>query len=101
MQPKTFPRYSVRVVQIAVSVLALVSCNGGQADHRPKLHVIDINNMQFAPTELTLHKGDAVEWISNDIAALNATQIGSAWESPKLSLDDSWEKVIPVVAASM
>lgn len=93
MRPIALIKSNIFFVLMGTSVMALVSCNG-QSGYKPKMHFVEINNMQFVPAELTLHKGDTVMWINKDIVAHDATRVDSAWASPKLNSGDTWEKVV-------
>lgn len=58
-------------------------------------HIIEIKNMKFIPSELTVHKGDTVVWINRDIFPHDVTELKSKiWSSPTLSKGKSWYKVI-------
>jgi len=58
-------------------------------------HTIEIKEMKFQPDQLKLHKGDTVLWINRDITDHDVTeQTKKAWTSSKLSMGDSWSKVV-------
>jgi len=58
-------------------------------------HIIEIKNMKFVPSELTIHKGDTVIWINRDIFPHDITEIkNKTWSSATLLQGKSWYKVI-------
>lgn len=77
-----------------VAATALVACNNSQKSHNPQSDVVEIENMQFRPDTISVHKGDTVTWINNDIVAHNVTQREATWASPTLPSGATWQKVI-------
>jgi len=58
-------------------------------------HLIEIKNMKFVPSELTIHKGDTVVWINHDIFPHDVTELkNKEWTSSTLQQEKSWHKVI-------
>lgn len=58
-------------------------------------HFVEIKQMKFIPSELTVHKGDTVIWINRDIFPHNVTEIKhKTWSSLTLQKGNSWKKVI-------
>ncbi len=58
-------------------------------------HTIEIKNMKFVPSELTVHKGDTVIWINRDIFWHDVTEFkNKTWSSSTLLQGESWYKVI-------
>lgn len=55
---------------------------------------VEISKMKFNPGELTVHKGDTVVWINNDITNHCVTDINKAWTSSTLLPGQSFKKVI-------
>jgi plastocyanin len=85
-------------IQYGIFFLSLVwLLSGGCSNHTsytPQNHVVEIKDMKFQPSELTVHKGDTVTWINRDMVAHDVTQQNKAWASPPLSPDTKWKKVI-------
>ncbi len=77
-----------------LSLLFLLYSFNGQPANKPKSHIVEIKDMKFQPTELTVNRGDTVIWINKDIVPHDVTEENKAWASPVLSNDDTWEKVI-------
>lgn len=69
------------------------------SDFTPKntssFHTVEIKQMKFQPNELKVHKGDTVLWINKDITDHDVTEeTKKAWTSSKLSMGESWTKVV-------
>ena len=61
----------------------------------PKVHKIEIRQMQFVPAMLEVQRGDTVIFTNKDIVVHDATaRSGKAWKSPALVPGDSWRLVI-------
>lgn len=57
----------------------------------PKIHIVEIKQMKFQPSEVKVHKGDQVLWINKDITDHDVTeQKAKAWASSPLSKGESW-----------
>ncbi|WP_172623066.1 plastocyanin/azurin family copper-binding protein [Flavisolibacter ginsenosidimutans] len=59
-------------------------------DHR---FIVEINKMKFVPDQLTVHKGDTVVWINNDLTNHCVTDTGKAWTSSTIVPGRFWTKV--------
>ena len=58
-------------------------------------YIVEIKNMKFIPSELTVHKGDTVVWINRDIFPHDVTELkNKAWSSSVLQPEKSWSKII-------
>jgi plastocyanin len=72
----------------------LISCSPVQEKAIPKVHTVEIKQMQFQPAELTVQKGDTVVWINKDIVAHDVTEESNkAWTSSILPSGKSWSMV--------
>ncbi len=73
----------------------IVACGQkNQPNSSPKIHIVEIKDMQFQPAEIRVNKGDTVMWVNKDIVPHDATEIDSTWASPLLANGVSWKKVI-------
>src|SRR5436305_8764066 len=45
------------------------------------MFIVEINKMKFIPDQLTVHKGDTVVWVNNDLTNHCVTDTGKAWTS--------------------
>jgi plastocyanin len=61
----------------------------------PSLYVVQIEQMKFFPDDITVHKGDTIMWINNDMVAHDVTEIkDSAWSSSLLQPGKSWRLIV-------
>jgi plastocyanin len=75
-------------------VLLFLSCSPVREKTEPKVHTIEIKQMKFQPSELTVQKGDTVIWINQDIVAHDVTEASAkAWTSSVLTTGQSWKMV--------
>jgi plastocyanin len=57
-------------------------------------HTIVIEQMQFNPAELTIHKGDTVVWINKGIVEHDISEFpNKTWTSGTLKIGASWQKI--------
>ncbi len=62
---------------------------------RAHYHIVEICQMKFVPPDLTVSRGDTVEWINKDITNHCVTEERSkAWNSPAIVSGKSWKKII-------
>lgn len=55
---------------------------------------IVISGMKFKPEHLTIHKGDTVVWINNDIVVHDVTEESpKTWTSDSIQVGETWSKV--------
>ncbi len=65
----------------------------------PSLYVVQIEQMKFLPADITVHAGDTIMWINNDMVAHDVTEEKSkAWSSSLLQPGKSW-KFVPKESA--
>lgn len=56
---------------------------------------VEIKQMKFVPSELTLQKGDTVMWINKDFVLHDVTEENNkSWTSSPIAIGDSWSKVV-------
>jgi plastocyanin len=62
---------------------------------RQHFHVVEIKGMKFVPEEITVAKGDTIEWINKDITTHDVTEEPTkAWTSSPLVAGKSWSTVV-------
>ena len=87
-------RYKSRILKSSL-LFVLVSCFVGCSEnHTPKVHVVEMKQMQFQPAELTVQKGDTVEFLNHDMVAHNIVEAKGTWSSSILPAGKSWKTVI-------
>ena len=73
----------------------MLACNYDEPKYQPKTYTVRIEQMKFQPADITLHAGDTVVWINNDLVAHNVTQLPDAsWQSPTLLKGQSWKQAV-------
>jgi plastocyanin len=61
----------------------------------PSLYVVQIEQMKFLLADISVHSGDTVMWINNDMVAHDVTEEkNKAWSSSLLQPDKSWKFVV-------
>ena len=78
--------------------IALVACaaalvwGGGAAIAAPATHTVVIEAVAFAPTSLTVNRGDTVVWVNKDPFPHTVTAKG-AFDSKEIAAGKSWKYV--------
>lgn len=75
-------------------LVSVTSCNNSTSSNAatPKTDTVVIENMQFQPGELVIHKGDTVIWINKGIVGHNVTDDpGASWTSGNIEVGESWK----------
>lgn len=89
--------YSLKIYK-NILFLIFIFCIGfipfGFSQKLKTKHIIEIKNMMFNPSELTIKKGDTVVWVNRDIFPHDVTEIkNKTWSSSTLKQGKSWYKV--------
>lgn len=80
---------------LCVSVLWGCSGNAGRQSTENKRDTVIIKMMAFDPETISVHKGDTIVWINQDIVAHDVSQWPDrSWHSDTLNRDDVFEKVV-------
>ncbi len=70
-----------------------------EAKPAPSLYIIQIEQMKFLPANITVHAGDTIMWVNNDMVAHDITEEkNKLWSSSLLQPGKSW-KLIPKSSA--
>ena len=56
-------------------------------------HTITIENMQFSPAQLAVHRGDRLVWVNKDLFPHTATANNKAFDSGSIAAGSSWTYV--------
>ena len=82
----------LRLLLLSPGIL-LSSCSSSPKK-QAKSYIVEIKQMKFQPSELTVQKGDTVIWINQDIVAHDVTEASAkAWTSSVLNAGMSWKMV--------
>ena len=74
-------------------VLAFVEACGGPEPIISHTHTVEMKDMQFQPSTLTVQKGDTVVFINNDMVVHNVVEENNAWTSGLLAAGENFKKV--------
>lgn len=58
------------------------------------LATVEIKGMRFNPEELTIHKGDTVVWVNNDLTNHCITEVAKKWTSSAIAAGSLWKKAV-------
>lgn len=79
-----------RIIYVGILLFLLGACSS--APEKPEVHRVEIRDMQFIPSEITVKKGDTILWVNEDMVAHDVTEEDSkAWSSSLLSAGESWK----------
>jgi plastocyanin len=78
---------------LLVTLLATADTNAAadaaKSSQRP-VQVITIEGIGFKPENLTVQRGDRVQWINKDLVPHTATATGGPFDSKVIAADGSW-----------
>lgn len=81
----------IRRVILCVAVsLWIGGCTGGRT---PVKHTVVIEDMKYHPAEITIHRGDTIEFVNQDIVDHDVTEKENRWASPVLKNGDVWQLI--------
>jgi plastocyanin len=65
------------------------------AQHQAKgaAHTVVIENMQYNPAELRVHRGDRIVWVNKDLFPHTVTAASHAFDSQSIAANASWTYV--------
>ena len=66
----------------------------GDSAVEPVSYTVEISTMKFTPSTLSVHKGDTIIFLNNDMVTHDVTeQKEKAWRSSPLAAGNSWSMV--------
>jgi plastocyanin len=71
-------------LMVALSAIPAASAGSGET------HTINIENMQFNPPELTVHRNDRIVWMNKDLFPHTATATTKIFDSGSIASNASW-----------
>lgn len=82
----------------ALPVLAALTVSAAAAagpDKAPAaaVHTVVIENLQFNPAQLTVHRGERIVWVNKDLFPHTVTADGKAFDSGSIAASASWRYV--------
>lgn len=79
---------------IVIGVLVIGGVvSASSASPTSKSYVVTIENMQFNPPKLAVHRGDRVVWVNKDLFTHTATADSKAFDSHDIAPNASWTYV--------
>lgn len=79
-------------VALLAAGLALAGPAGSGAAQKPaaSTHTVTIENMQFSPADLNVHRGDRIVWVNKDFFPHTATANDKTFDSGSIASNGSW-----------
>jgi plastocyanin len=79
---------------LAALVLAAgLSVADEQHAAKSAVHTVVIENMQFNPAQLRVHRGERIVWVNKDLFPHTATAASHAFDSGSIAASSSWTYV--------
>jgi plastocyanin len=77
---------------VLVASLALLSSSeaASQSGTATRTHSVAIENIQFSPAVLLVHRGDRIVWLNKDLFPHTVTATGKAFDSGSIEPGGSW-----------
>lgn len=78
---------------MAVALASLwlsVMTAGAATDGARPTHTVVIENVQFTPAALTVHRGERVVWVNRDLVPHTVTSSTKAFDSGSIAPNGSW-----------
>lgn len=81
---------SRNIIYLGLLLFLWSSCSS--TPESPKVHTVEISNMKFIPDNITVKKGDTIQWVNKDMVAHDVTEEETkAWSSSLLPPNKSWK----------
>ena len=77
---------------------ALIACSGVWAAESPRqapqaAHTVIIENMQYSPAQLRVHRGERIVWVNKDLFPHTVTAAARAFDSGSIAANSAWTYV--------
>ncbi len=79
----------VAALFVSVGIAAAES----QQQARDATHTVIIENMQFSPAQLHVHRGERIVWVNKDLFPHTVTAASHAFDSGSIAANASWTYV--------
>jgi plastocyanin len=90
---------------LVLSVIFLNGCSSSSEENTPppepeektapSLYIVQIEQMKFLPANISVHIGDTIMWVNNDMVPHDVTEEKSnVWSSSLLQPGQSWKLVV-------
>jgi plastocyanin len=75
-------------------ILLAGSLGAAEAAPKPATHTVTIDATSYSPRTLTVHPGDTVVWVNQDLIAHTATAKNGSFESGDIPPGKSWKYAV-------
>ncbi|WP_233870198.1 cupredoxin domain-containing protein [Paraburkholderia adhaesiva] len=85
----------LRIVSAGIwAILCAILCVTGAGPAAARTWVVTIEQMRFAPSTLTVHRGDSVVWVNKDPVAHTVSTDAKGFDSGSIAPEASWHYVV-------
>ena len=77
----------------ALLVSSGISATDAQHPAEGAVHTVVIENLQFNPSELRVHRGERIVWVNKDLFPHTVTAVAHAFDSGSIAAGASWTYV--------
>lgn len=86
---------SWRTDALLLASFVLLSSSGaaGQSAPGTRAHSVTIENMQFSPATLLVHRGERIVWVNKDLFPHTVTADNKTFDSGSIAVGSSWTYV--------
>lgn len=90
-QESLAPAASFTAAWARLIILCMLATSAVQADSRSgATYTVTIENLQFSPPTLTVHRGDHIVWANKDLFPHTVTATDKAFDSHSIAANASW-----------
>ena len=77
----------------ALCVSSQIAAAVAQPPAKGAVHTVVIENMQYNPPELRVHRGERIVWVNKDLFPHTVTAASHAFDSGSIAANSSWTHV--------
>jgi len=78
------------VTGAALAAADSVGATGGTSPTHATTHTVTIENVQYNPAHLTVHRGDRIVWTNKDLFPHTVTATDKVFDSGSIDVSKSW-----------
>jgi len=79
-----------RAAALCVPLLALRGAGATPPAKPGKTFTVTMENVQYTPAHLTVHRGDRIVWVNKDLFPHTVTATDKAFDSGSIAVSKSW-----------
>lgn len=80
-----------RPLLLLIALCATGAAAGPDKGPAAATHTVVIENMQFNPPQLSVHRGDRIVWVNKDLFPHTVTADAKAFDSGSIAVNGSWQ----------